>query len=769
MAPVTRPALEPDIRSGTETVVRALGPISWVIVVAGFSAGILDKYRDGGAPNQTILMATMTTFFVVQLIRLVLAGLIWPNRRTALFALAFGIALWSAASAILNASGQAATVAFPAPHEWLFFASYVGFSVFLGFDVAVRGPRTSMAWLDAAIICGGVGALAGAVLLTPFARNYPDGGLQLLVAVLYPLIDLVLALFVIGQWALASRSMSRRTVSLIGGFVALAVADASLVLNLPAGTYVFTEVADLMYGVGFLLIVDAACTRTAPQPRAARRLRGGYLVASFVTAVALLLVRPSGDLGWAVAVPAAVALLATGARLSFALRDSLQASEAFHLARTDDLTGLPNRRALLARIDRGLRKSEPLALLLLDLDGFKDVNDTLGHSAGDTLLELVALRMRDALDPKQLIARVGGDEFAIVVDGDDPVELMLIARGLRESIMAPMRVERLDLVINASFGIAVRQTEDTSAVDLLRRADVAMYEAKSGRLGVQLYDAEHDAFSRQRLKMGEELRRGIAKGQLINYYQPKIDALTQSVIGVEALVRWDHPEQGLIPPVAFLSIARRSGLMLDLSACVARQAILDAMQWHQAGLDLNVAINLAPPELLKGRLMPMIYEMRDRVGLPPELLTIEVTEDSFLSEPELARTVLLDIRAHGLRTSIDDFGTGFSSLAYLRDLPVSELKLDRSFVGGVATDPRSRLIVASTIDMAHALGLELVAEGVENASISAEVLALGADVLQGYHFSPPIPAARVADWARQWTKGTQVFRPSWPASGQPGS
>jgi diguanylate cyclase (GGDEF)-like protein len=757
------PAARPSLRQGTEAVVRALGPLSWIVVVVGFTTGILDRSRNGGDVNQTVLMATMTSFFVVQLVRLILAGIVWPARRNALFALAAGIALWSVASAILNGSGQASAVQFPAPHEWLFFASYAGFSLFLGFDVATRGPRTSMAWLDAAVICGGVGALAGAILLTPFAQSYPDGGLKLLVAIIYPLIDLVLAMFVVGQWALASRSMSRRTISLIAGFVAMAFADASLVLNLSSGTYVYTEVADLAYGVAFLLIVNAACTPKAPEPRAARRLRGGYLVASFVTAVVLLLVRPTGDLGWAVALPAAVALLATGARLSFALRDSLRASEAFHLARTDDLTGLPNRRSLLATVDRDLRRPDPLALLLLDLDGFKEVNDTLGHSAGDTLLELVALRVRDFLDPRWLIARVGGDEFAIVVGSDDPVELMLVARGVRESIMAPMRVEGLDLVINASFGIAVRQPDDTSAVDLLRRADIAMYEAKTGRLGVQVYDAEHDAFSRQRLQMGEELRRGIAKGQVINYYQPKIDALTQSVIGVEALVRWEHPEQGLIPPVAFLSIARRCGLMQDLSVCVARQAILDAMQWHQSGLDLNVAINLAPPELLKGILMPIIYEMRDRVGLPPELLTIEVTEDSFLSEPERARTVLLDVRAHGLRTSIDDYGTGFSSLAYLRDLPVSELKLDRSFVAGVATDDRSRLIVASTIDMAHALGLELVAEGVENASISAEVLALGADVLQGYHISKPIPSARVADWVREWTKGTQAFRPTWAA------
>jgi diguanylate cyclase (GGDEF)-like protein len=744
----------------TERTVRWLGPLGWTIAALGGVAGVLTRSPSTGEVNPAVLTIFMSIFFVVLLGRVSLATVIWPSRRPALIPLLAGILIWSIAAAMLSAEGDPSSVRFPATIEWVFLASYAGFALFLTFDVANRGARAATAWLDATIVVGGVGALAGAVLLTPFARNYPDGGLPLLIAILFPLIDLGLALFVVGQWALASRSMSRRTLSLIGAFVVMAFADASLVLSLSVGTYVFNQVLDLAWGVAFLLLVDAACVTPTPQARIARRLGGGYLVTSFVLAVVLLLIRPSGPLGWAVALPAAAALLATGARLAFALRDSQRASEAFHQARTDDLTGLPNRRALLGRINQGLKKPKALSLILLDLDAFKEVNDTLGHSAGDALLELVGMRIRDAVDSRQFYARVGGDEFAVVAESDDPIELLLLARRIREAIMAPMRIEDLDLMTNASFGIAIRQTDEDSAVDLLRRADIAMYEAKDSRLGVQLYDAERDAFSRRRLQMGEELRRALAKGQVVNYYQPKIDALTQTVVGVEALVRWLHPEQGLIPPVAFLTVARRCGLMHDLTATVARQAILDAQQWRASGLELNVAINFAPPELLKGQLMPLIYEMRDRVGLPPELLTIEVTEDSFLSEPERAREILLDIRDHGLRTSIDDYGTGFSSLAYLRDLPVSEIKLDRSFVASVKSDDRSRLIVTSTIDMVHALGLELVAEGVENASIAAEVIALGADVLQGYHISPPMASSSVANWVREWTSSTQDFRPS---------
>jgi diguanylate cyclase len=308
----------------------------------------------------------------------------------------------------------------------------------------------------------------------------------------------------------------------------------------------------------------------------------------------------------------------------------------------------------------------------------------------------------------------------------------------------------MDLAMHASLGVTVREPGDTRAADLLRRADMAMYEAKVTRAGAQMYDAQRDEFSRQRLRMGEELRRALPKGQVVVWYQPKVDAITQMVIGMEALVRWDHPERGMIPPMAFLSVARRSGLMQELSEVVAKRAVLDAARWRQVGIDLNVAINLAPSELLSGKLLPVLYDAIDSAHLPAHVITVEVTEDTFLADPERARDILLDVRKHGLKTSIDDYGTGFSSLAYLRDLPVTELKMDRSFVSTVCTDDRSRLIVASTIDMAHALDLRVVAEGVESAAVTAEVVAMGVDLLQGYHMSPPMPFDQVERWVREW-------------------
>jgi EAL domain-containing protein (putative c-di-GMP-specific phosphodiesterase class I) len=285
---------------------------------------------------------------------------------------------------------------------------------------------------------------------------------------------------------------------------------------------------------------------------------------------------------------------------------------------------------------------------------------------------------------------------------------------------------------------------------------VAMYEAKGSRSGALFYDAARDSFSRQRLRMAEELRRGIDEGQLVVWYQPQIDARTREVVALEALVRWDHPKDGLLPPIAFLPDARRSGLMLALTDVVMRSVVADARRWADQGLDLRVSMNCAPPELLGGALLPRLFDAIERADLAPDTLTIEVTEDSFVADPEHARQILYELREHNVQAAIDDYGTGFSSLAYLRDLPVHELKMDRSFISTLLSDPRSRVIVDSTNQMAHAMGLRLVAEGVEDAEIAETLAGLGIDVLQGYHIGRPMPSVQIADWVQQWTASAMV-------------
>jgi len=731
-------------------VVRVLEWSGWAVIVLAGVAGFLVNPEADSQADETILVVALSFFFVILIARLVLVSIARPASRASVIPFCVGIVLFAAGSAVLNGASDPNTTSFPAPGEWLFIAAYVAWAAFLVLDANQRRGTNVTAWLDALVLIGAVSALASAILLTPFEYAFPQGGLPLFAAVLYPMLDLAFAVVIVGQWALSARAWNRGTVLLGLGFITLALADSTFVLNLSISTYSFSTVGSLLWGVAFMLMTAGAIAPKPPIAAVSRRLPASFLVVSFLVALVLLLVRPEELLGWVIAIPAALTLLATGARLVLALQESRKATEAFHLARTDDLTGLPNRRAVLSSLDEGIRNKTPMGLMLLDLDGFKDVNDTLGHSAGDTLLELVALRMRNALPPHMVLCRLGGDEFAIVAPHDDQLALLEQAQEIRKTLLAPAKVDGMDLAMHASVGITVRQPEDERAADLLRRADVAMYEAKVSRGGAQLYDAQRDEFSRQRLKMGEELRRGIARGEVVAWYQPKVDAVTNHVVGLEALVRWDHPDRGMIAPMAFLSVARRSGLMQELSEVVIHQATKQASIWRKAGLDLNVAVNLAPAELLSGSMLPIVYSAIEEASLPSHVMTIEVTEDSFLADPERARDVLIELRRHGLKTSIDDYGTGFSSLAYLRDLPLTELKLDRTFVANVTTDDRSRLIVESTVTMAHALDLRVVAEGVENQPTRDEVVALGVDILQGYHLSPPMPAEEVQDWIVQW-------------------
>lgn len=744
-------------RTHRTTLVRNLGFVGWGVIGLSAVMGVTYGVAANGSLNEAMLVAIISTFFVIAILRLLLVMAWSPQRRVSVGALTIGVVLWGAGSIALNSSDPSAQTSFPAPGEWLFLASYVGMAAFLVLDSGSRRRgRAATAWLDAVILCGGAATLASALLLTPFSEFYPDGGVPLLVALTYPMIDLALALVVIAQAAMAARAWSWRTLSLAIGFVLLAVADSSLVLHLTSGPYAFSITVIVMWAASLMFITDPACSPPPPLTGISRPLPSGFLVASFLLCIALLSARPEGMTGFLIALPAIITLVATGARLAVALRESQAAAEAFHLARTDDLTGLPNRRAALRLVDQLIRDKQPVGFMLLGLDGFKEVNDTLGHSAGDTLLMMVALRVRDSLPSSVSMARIGGDEFAIVAQDDDPLALLELAQGIRRTLLAPARIDGLDLAMSASLGIAISEPQDTRAVDLLRRADIAMFEAKVSRSGALLYSSDRDEFSRERLQMGEELRRALKEGILTLRYQPKVDSLTNQVVGVEALVRWDHPERGTIVPMEFLPVARRTGLMQGLSEAVVEQAVAAAKRWHDSGLALNVAINVAPPELLAGQLMPILYEAIARARIPAHLITVEVTEETFLANPQKAREILLDVRNHGLKISIDDYGTGFSSLAYLRDLPVSELKMDRSFVASVCVDDRSRLIVASTIDMAHALDLMVVAEGVENAPVSAEVLAMGADILQGYHISEPMRGEHVAAWVMAWNNPPAV-------------
>jgi diguanylate cyclase (GGDEF)-like protein len=497
-------------------------------------------------------------------------------------------------------------------------------------------------------------------------------------------------------------------------------------------------------------------TRAGARRADGRSVLGGFgrTVAFLGIAVAIVVLelRPPGKLGLFVSIPAALLLLGVSGRLFLALHDARRTSEALTRSHTDDVTGLPNRRGLRERVDASIARGAGLGIAVLDLDGFKDINDTLGHLAGDAVLERVGHRIRRAVPALATVARLGGDEFGILAPRGDIALMVTTANEVLDVLSEPLRVEGIDIVLAASVGIVEWVgDEPIDSTELLRRAEVAMYRGKGGtRSSVVIYDPLHDDYSKARLRISDELRRGIANGELEVWYQPQIDASTMRPCALEALVRWRHPTNGLLSPVAFLPAARRAGLMPLLSQEVVRLAVADIARWHASGLRLRVAVNCSPPELLSGVFVPRLHEAVAAAGLPPGSLVLEVTEESFMGEPERARELMQDVRDYGVQIAIDDYGTGFSSLAYLRDLPVDELKLDRSFVSAVGTDERSRMIVASTVQMARALGLRTVAEGVEDAATAAELIAMGVTALQGYHISRPMRAADVAHWVTQW-------------------
>jgi diguanylate cyclase (GGDEF)-like protein len=421
-----------------------------------------------------------------------------------------------------------------------------------------------------------------------------------------------------------------------------------------------------------------------------------------------------------------------------------------HQAQHDSLTGLPNRMLLQDRLTHAIshaqQKADPVSLLVLDLDRFKEVNDSLGHHAGDRLLQEVSRRFNASLRSTDTVARLGGDEFAVVLPGADAAAGGVAAAKLLHVLEKPVFLEGTLLPLGASIGLATFPTHGADADTLLRRADIAMYAAKRGRGGFATYAPELDRDSSQRLNLVGELRRAISCDELSLHYQPQIDCLSGQVVGLEALVRWWHPERGRIGPDQFVPAAEQAGLMRDLTRWVLVTALQQSVVWRRFSSALNVAVNLSAQDLLDKSLPSFVAGALRDVGLPPSLFTLEITESALLSDRTAALDVLGRLRMTGVRVALDDFGTGYSSLSYLKDWPVDELKVDRSFVRSMAEDDRDRSIVRAMVDLAHTLGLEAVAEGVEDLPVLWLLAELRCNRAQGYHIAKPMPAAELARW-----------------------
>ena len=445
-----------------------------------------------------------------------------------------------------------------------------------------------------------------------------------------------------------------------------------------------------------------------------------------------------------------------------------QARQREHESQHDALTGLPNRVLFGERLRAavaGLGDGDTLAVALMDLDGFKEVNDTLGHHAGDEVLIEVAHRLVRSLQPAPFVARLGGDEFAAIFPaGYDLAQLEQCGRTIRTELSMPMPIEGVRVTLGISIGLAVAPRDGSDASTLLQRADVAMYAAKTGiGDGVCFYDAGADTNTPRRLALSSDLPGAIEHGEIELRFQPKVRLADGAVIGTEALARWRHPRYGFVAPDEFIPIAERGGSILRLTEFVLASAVRQAAHWQWSGRHWGVAVNLSMRNLLDVDLVSTVARLLDGSGLAPELLTLEITETNVMSDA--ARTIDLFERlaALGIRLSIDDFGTGYSSLSYLQRLPVDEVKVDQVFVRQMVADTNADAIVRSVLDLAGHMGLSVVAEGVEDRETWDRLRSLGCAEAQGYFLARPMPASEVIDWASQLER-LHLVDPVLPAS-----
>jgi diguanylate cyclase (GGDEF)-like protein len=508
------------------------------------------------------------------------------------------------------------------------------------------------------------------------------------------------------------------------------------------------------------VFVEDALGSDLLDPGLVRRLElSSYLSVPLVSGDRLLGLVVTGSvtqrLTWSPAVREAVrqvtlegALVVENAALRAVEQQRLQqlATEAHH----DSLTGLPNRRRFIEQLEATVYAEGPgsCAVLMIDLDRFKEINDSFGHSVGDDLLCLVGPRLQQALAAGDLLARMGGDEFAVLLPGAGEARAEEVAMRLGAALREAFVLDGMPLHVDASIGIALSPDHGRDRSLLLARADTAMYAAKRDRRGYELWAPDGTPDSRDRLETLEQLRDALDTEQLVPHYQPKLDLRGDRVIGVEALVRWEHQDRGLLFPDVFLPLAEQAGLMRRLALRVLERSLSDLRDWRRRGLDLSMAVNLSVSNLQDVALPDQVAMLLDAFSVPADALILEITEDVLMADAARSQQVMAGLRRLGVRLSIDDYGTGYSSLGYLRALPVDELKLDRSFVTHLTTDDRSAAIVRSTLQLSRDLGIAMVVEGVEDAAALSALRDWGCDTAQGYHIARPMPADQFLGWLR---------------------
>lgn len=608
-------------------------------------------------------------------------------------------------------------------------------------------------WLDGLIAGMAMAATAAALAFGPISEATGGSPAAVIVGLAYPLGDLLLLAVAAAALAVLGWRAEGRWLLLAAGFALFAVADTVYLFRTASETYVEGTWIDALWPAAALLAATASWRPSAHVADQDLQARSALLAPLTCTAVATTVLVLDHDLH----LPRLAVLLGGGTvvvvavRLTLTFRQVSALADSRRQALTDELTGLANRRALIAALQQAPPPGaapERVGLLLLDLDRFKEINDSLGHRVGDELLRQLAARLAGVVRAVDMLARLGGDEFAVLLGpGTSVVDAQGVAGRLLEALDEPFPLADVTLHVRASVGVALCPEHCSEPMQLLQRADAAMYTAKREQTGVAVYQPADEMHSRARLETSEQLRESLAGGDgLVCHYQPKVGVGDGSVHSLEALVRWQHPTRGLLHPGDFLPLARETGLMRPLTLTVLDQALAHVRRWRIQNSSLAVAVNLSVHSLIDSDLPADVARLLAAHDLPAQALILEITEDGLMSDSARARAVLDELHLLGVGLSIDDYGTGYSSLAYLQDLPVDELKLDRTFVRRLSSDSRSAAIVRSTVELAHSLGLRLVAEGVEDEATLAILRGFGCDVVQGYHVSRPLPAAQVADW-----------------------
>lgn len=686
-------------------------------------------------------------------------ALIWA--RVALQAAERAAWAWIAAGATARVLALWSSVASPASAPTVadvlslsfYPAVYVGLMLLIRGDIARAYPSS---WLDGVVGVLTVGAVAVHLLLRPLQAAGVEDVSTIMVSIAYPSGDILLLAFVAGASALRSWRPGRHLTLIAVALAALTLADSMDIMEVITDAGPSDRLLYVLWPLAMLLLGLSAWQVPTPTIGSATpgwRMIFMPIVFTLCSLALLVHVHDHGEPAVFHLLPGAAVVLGL-LRTALTCREMQLMSESQHQAHTDELTGLGNRRHLLRSLESLLERAKferrCVAMILLDLDRFKEVNDTLGHAAGDELLRELGPRLSAACPDGAVVTRLGGDEFAVVLhDAESILNPCARAAALRAAVAEPFAYGGIAVDVDASVGIALFPAHGEDAGTLLRHADVAMYQSKRHHSGPEIYDAALDRNSRERLALMADLRGALSHRQLVLRFQPEVDMADGETLRAEVLVRWAHPELGLLGPHMFLDLVEQLGLADDLAAYVIDAALRQCATWQTAGLHVAVAVNLSATNLHDASLPDTVVDLLGRHGVPASMLQLEVTEDTLLLDADRAVGVMQRIRATGVQFALDDFGMGYSSLANLKLLPVEELKIDRSFVQGLIEDPANEVIVRSAIDLAHGLGLRMVCEGVESEAIWQRVRAMGCDVAQGYHVSRPLPADELAAWLRQ--------------------